>query len=244
MTTIAAIISAASANAARRASRPRREAGHRVLGEPGRKAKRRSRELGSNETMRARGVAGEPGNPEYQEMILLPGVSELPSTRRCSQRRSASPVDAAGTALMPGKHPANVAHRAPPGPSLRCRATERHGLHCSRVADRDIGQLGRLIHAQVVRHPSVGSIQQHIAHLLPVRGAQVQRQPHRLLAQVHLARPLQGQAITGQQARGRICCCSFLPARPEPGACGRRAVRSLVVGGGSSGVLTSALMHR
>ena len=36
---------------------------------------------------------------------------------------------------------------------------------------------------------------------LPVRGARVQRQPHRLLAEVDLERALFGQLVPGQQAR-------------------------------------------
>ena len=94
---------------------------------------------------------------------------------------------------------------------------ERHGLHRGRVADRDVGELGRVVHAQVVRQPGVGGVQQHVPHCLAVRGARVQRQPHRLLAEVDLDRAFLGQVSSG--AAGPT-------SGPRPPAVGPMAWRS------------------
>ncbi len=102
-----------------------------------------------------------------------------------------------------------VHHPGPERVRLRCRVGERDGLHRGRVADRDVGELGRVVHAQVVRQPGVGGIQQHVPHLLPVRGARVQRQPYRFLAEVDLDRAFQGQVSSGQQARCRSQAAGF-----------------------------------
>src|SRR5262249_44743764 len=51
-------------------------------------------------------------------------------------------------------------------------------------------------------------------------------------------------AAAGHHRRDKISiCCPFLQAPPEPGARGRRAVCSLVVGGGGGLGLTSASAH-
>ena len=110
--------------------------------------------------------------------------------------------------------------RRPERVGLRRRRAERHGLHRGRVADRDVGELGRVVHAQVVRQPGVGGIQQDVPHGLAVRGARVQRQPHRLLAQVDLERAFLGQVIAGQQARQLA-----QPPGPSRRGRGRRGVR-------------------
>ncbi len=80
---------------------------------------------------------------------------------------------------------------------LRRGAVEGDRLHRGRVADRDVGQLGRVVHAQVVGQPDIGGVQQDVPDLLGVRGARVRA--HRLGAEINLEGAFQGQVIPGQQ---------------------------------------------
>jgi len=63
-----------------------------------------------------------------------------------------------------------VGHRLAESVLLRRGRFEGDRLHRGRVADREVGQLGRIVYAQVVCQPGVGCVQQHVPHgLLPRR---------------------------------------------------------------------------
>ncbi len=74
-----------------------------------------------------------------------------------------------------------------------------HGLHAGGAADADIGELGRKVHAQVMRQPGVRGIQEDEPGSLAVRLPFVQRQAHRLVAEIDLDGALLGQVVPGQQ---------------------------------------------
>ncbi len=76
---------------------------------------------------------------------------------------------------------------------------ERHGLDAVRAADAEVGQLGREVDAEVVRHALVGGVEQDVPDRLAVGPALVQREAYRLLAEVDVDRALLGQMIARQQ---------------------------------------------
>ena len=85
---------------------------------------------------------------------------------------------------------------------------EPNGLHGLRVADREVAELRRVVHAEVVRDSLIGGVEQDIPDLLLLRGALVgdtlvQGQADRLLAQVDLDRALLGQVVARQQTADR-----------------------------------------
>ena len=78
-------------------------------------------------------------------------------------------------------------------------------LHGLRVADREVAELRRVVHAEVVRDSLIGGVEQDIPDLLLLRGAfvgdtLVERQADRLLAQVDLERAFLGQVVSRQDA--------------------------------------------
>ena len=165
---------------------------------------------------------------------LYPGPATEPGWNLASGNPSGPGVGDAGRAEV--RRAGEVHHRGPERVLQRRRRAEGHRLHRGRVADRDVGELGRVVHAQVVRQPGVGGVQQDVPDLLRVRRARirrpwVQRQAHRLIAQVDLDGALLGQVIPRQQA-------AELPqpsgrARPlRPGDRGGRRGRPRVPGNG------------
>jgi hypothetical protein len=74
-----------------------------------------------------------------------------------------------------------------------------HGLHAGGAADREIGELGRKVHAQVMRQPGVGGIQEDEPGGLAIGLPFVQWQAHRLGGEIDLDGALLGQVVPGQQ---------------------------------------------
>ena len=119
-----------------------------------------------------------------------------------------------GTRLELGKREAIRSwHRDTGGTEIRCalevdqRLPERilrwrwgvegHRLHAGGAADPDIGELGRIVHAQIMRQPGVRGIQKDEPGCLAIRFPFVQWQAHRLVAEVHLYGALSGQLVPG-----------------------------------------------
>src|SRR3989440_4622809 len=76
---------------------------------------------------------------------------------------------------------------------------EGHGLHAGRAADPDIGELGRIVHTQVMRQANVRGIQEDEPGSLAIRLPFVQWQAYRLVAEIHLYGALFGQVVPRQQ---------------------------------------------
>ncbi|TMC87605.1 MAG: hypothetical protein E6J22_17215 [Chloroflexi bacterium] len=76
---------------------------------------------------------------------------------------------------------------------------ESHRLHAGEAADADIGELGRIVHAQIMCQPNVGGIQQDEPGGLAIGLPFVQRHAHRLAAEIDLDGALLGQVVPGQQ---------------------------------------------
>src|SRR6478736_4521603 len=87
-----------------------------------------------------------------------------------------------GPATAPG---ANLAGGNPFGPGTSTRVGPKfgapakfttpgpNGLACVRIADRDVGELGGVVDAEVVCQSRVGGVQQHVPDLLGMRGPAV-----------------------------------------------------------------------
>ena len=101
----------------------------------------------------------------------------------------------------------------------RRRVDQVDGLHARRAGDADVGQLGRVVHAQVVRGARGGGVLQDVPDLLLMGCAcvgdpGVDRKPHVFLAEVDLDGAWQGQLARGQDAA----------ELPQPGGLARSLV--------------------
>src|SRR5262249_13662846 len=93
-----------------------------------------------------------------------------------------------------------VDHRLPERILRGRRCLEGHRLHALWAADREVAELGRVVHAQIICQTLVGGVQQDEPDGLAIGLAFVERQAHSLLAEVDLDGALQGQVIARQQA--------------------------------------------
>ena len=82
----------------------------------------------------------------------------------------------------------------------RRRRLEVHRLYGVRVADPDVCELGRVVHAEVVRDALVGGIEQSEPDRLAVRLALVERQAHAFLVEINLDRALRCEFAAWQEA--------------------------------------------
>ena len=80
-----------------------------------------------------------------------------------------------------------------------CWVVDGHRLHAGGAADPDIGELGRIVHAQVMRQPDVRGIQEDEPGGLAIGLPFVQWQAHRLGVEIDLDGALLGQVVPGQQ---------------------------------------------
>ena len=90
-----------------------------------------------------------------------------------------------------------VDHRLTEAVLLGGWGLEGHSLHAVWAADGEIGQLGRVVDAEVMRQTCVRRIQQHIPDRRAIRLAPVKREARGLLAEIHLDGVLERQMVRG-----------------------------------------------
>ena len=137
---------------------------------------------------------------------LYPGPATAPGWKLREREAGRAGLRDSGRAEV--RRALEVDDRLPELVLVGCRRLERHGLHGLRVADREVAELGRVVDAKVVRDPLVRGVEQDVPDLLLVRralvrDALVERQAHRLVAQVHLDRALLGQVVARQKTADR-----------------------------------------
>ena len=106
---------------------------------------------------------------------------------RWAEIGNAAEVDHAGTEAVLG----------------RSRILEFHGLDAFRATIADVCELGRIVDAQVVRKPGIRRVQQHIpdsSAVWPLAG--IERQTHRVVAEIDLDGALQRQLVSRQRTTG------------------------------------------